>query len=105
MKISPRLDNFWIGLLAGTVFPMLLFFLYWALFHHQLGFPGRFYHYLRGGDMLSNVIKVCGLGNLLLFYLGLNRKFDNFSKGVIVSVLFYVVLVAYVTYFLEPKFY
>ena len=100
-----RIDNFWYGLIAGMVFPMILFFFYWMFFHHQLSFPVRFYHYLRGGDLLSNVIKICGLGNLLLFYVGLNKKMDNFSKGIIVSVLLYVGLVAYVTYFLEPRYY
>jgi hypothetical protein len=50
---------------------------------------------------LSNVIKLCGLGNLVLFYLGLNKKMDRFSKGIIASVIVYVALVAYVTYTFE----
>lgn len=99
-----RLNNFWIGLLAGIIFPMILFFFYWMIFHPQLSFPVRFFYYLRGGDLLSNVIKMCGLGNLLLFYIGLNKKIDNFSKGIIVSVLLYVALIAYVTYYLEPRY-
>ena len=105
MSMSARINTFWAGLLAGFVFPMVLFFFYWMFFHQQLGFPGRFIMYLRGGDMLSNVIKLCGLGNLLLFYLGLTRKYDSFTKGIIVSVLAYVLLVAYVTYYLEPNIY
>ena len=102
---SEKLDNFWIGLLSGIVFPMVIFFLYWAFFHNQLSFPGRFYHYLRGGALLSNVIKMCGLGNLILFYLALRKKMDGFNKGIIVSVLLYLLLVAYVTYFMEPVYY
>jgi hypothetical protein len=97
------LDNFWIGLLAGIVFPMMLFFLYWLFFHNQLGFPGRFISYLRNGLLLSNVIKVCGLGNLIIFYIGLNRKLDRFSKGVVLSVFLYIGLIAYVTYYLESQ--
>ena len=103
MNLS-RYNNFWAGLLAGIVFPMVLFFLYWAFFHHQLSFPGRFYGYLLGGQLLSNVIKLCGLGNLLLFYLALRHKYDSFNKGVILSVLLYVALVAYVTYYMEPHY-
>jgi hypothetical protein len=99
-----RFNTFWMGLIAGLVFPAILFFLYWAFFQHQLGFPGRFISYLRGGDLLSNVIKMCGLGNLVLFYIGLNKKMDSYNKGIILSVFLYVLLVAYVTYFLEPKF-
>ena len=54
-------------------------------------------------SMLSNLIKICGIGNLLLFYFGISKKLDNFSKGIILSVLIYAALVAYVMYYLEPN--
>ncbi|HQQ95268.1 MAG TPA: hypothetical protein PLQ93_11980 [Bacteroidia bacterium] len=97
-----KLDKVWIGFLVGVLFPILMFFLYWLFFHHQIAFPMRFVKYLMNGYLLSGVIKMCGLGNLLIFYLGLNRKIDKFSKGIIVSVFIYLALVAYVTYYLEP---
>ncbi len=100
-----RLDNFWKGLIIGLLFPMFMFFLYWLFFHNYLSFPKGFYRYLVGGQLLSNVIKICGIGNLLLFYFGLNKKMDKFSKGIIVSTLAYVALVAYVTYYMEPANY
>lgn len=103
MKWLEKVDNFWMGLLIGLFFPFLFFTIYWLLFYHNMPFPKRFIHYLMKGYMLSGVIKICGLGNLLLFYLSLNNKADKFSKGVVVSVLFYVVLIAYVTYYLEPE--
>ena len=103
MNWIERLDNFWKGLLIGILFPMVMFFLYWLFFHSQLSFPRGFLRYLIGGQLLSNIIKICGLGNLLLFYFGLNKKIDNFSKGIILSVVLYVGLVAYVTYYLEPE--
>jgi len=103
MKWLEKIDNFWMGLLIGLLFPGIMFILYWLIFHHQLGFPMRFVHYLMKGYLLSNVIKICGLGNLLLFYFSLNKKLDKFSKGVVVSVVFYVGLVAYVTYYFEPE--
>ncbi len=104
MKFEERLNNFWIGLLVGLFFPMVMFFFYWMFFHHQIGFPRRFIRYLLNGYLLSNVIKVCGLGNLLLFYWGLRRKMDDFNKGIILSILFYIGLVAYVTYYLETRY-
>ncbi|MDP3557344.1 MAG: hypothetical protein Q8T03_08215 [Bacteroidota bacterium] len=102
MNWIERLDNFWKGLLIGMAFPILIFFLYWLFFHSYLSFPRGFYRYLIGGQLLSSVIKICGMGNILLFYFGLNKKIDKFSKGIIVSLLFYVALVAYVTYYMEP---
>jgi hypothetical protein len=97
-----KINKFWIGLATGLLFPFVVFTFYWIFFHHQISFPTRFIRYLKAGHMLSNVIKVCGLGNLLIFYFGLSKKIDHFSKGIIVSVLFYVLLVAYVTYYHEP---
>jgi hypothetical protein len=103
MNWIERLDNFWKGLAIGILFPFFIFFLYWLFFHSQLSFPKRFIGFLINGQLLSNIIKLCGLGNLLLFYFGLNKKIDKFSKGIIVSVLLYVLLVAYVSYFLESQ--
>ena len=78
--------------------------MYWLFFHSQLSFPQRFLRYLINGYLLSNVIKMCGLGNLLVFYFGLTYKIDKFSKGIVLSVLLYVGLIAYVTYYLEPRY-
>lgn len=103
MNWIKKLDNTWIGLLTGLVFPVFMFVLYWLFFHHAISFPTRFVKYLMNGHLLSNVIKICGLGNLLIFYLGLNYKIDRFSKGIVISVLFYVLLIAYITYYLEPE--
>jgi len=102
MNWEEKLDKFWVGLIVGLVFPGIIFFLYWLIFHNYLSFPRGFYRYLKGGYLLSNIIKLCGLGDLIVFYFGLRKKMDKFSKGVIVSVLVYVGLVAYVTYYMEP---
>lgn len=103
MNWIKKLDNMWIGLLAGLLFPVVMFVLYWLFFHHAISFPTRFVRYLMNGYLLSNVIKICGLGNLLIFYLGLTYKIDRFSKGIVISVLFYVLLIAYINYYLEPE--
>lgn len=97
-----HLDSFWKGLLIGTLFPGLMFFFYWMFFQSQLNFPSGLVRFLVRGHMLSDVIKLCGIANLLLFYFGINQKIDKFSKGVIVSVLLYVALVAYLMFYVEP---
>ena len=103
MNWIEKADKFWAGLLIGLVFPFVIFFFYWAFCHHQLNFPSGFYRYLINGYLLSSVIKMCGLGNLILFYVGIRKKLDHFNKGIIVSVILYVALVAYVSYYLEPE--
>lgn len=103
MNWIQKLDKWWIGILAGLIFPFFLFFLYWLFFYSYMNFPRGFVRYWIGGNILSQVIKICGLGNLIIFYIGLNKKIDKFNKGIIVSVVFYVLLIAYVTYYYEPE--
>ena len=72
--------------------------------HSYMDFPLRFVKYLMFGQMLSNAIKLCALGNLLIFYLFLNAHMNKATKGVITSVVFYAALVFYVMYFHEEAF-
>ncbi len=104
MEWNERFDKFWIGLMVGILFPCLVFFSYWLFRFSYIDFPIRFVKYLMNGQMLSATVKMCGLGNLLIFYLGLNKKMDNATKGIIVSVLGYVALVLYITYYYEEDF-
>lgn len=103
MEWTKKLDSFWIGLLAGILFPMLMFVGYWLILHHQIDFPRRFIRYLMNGQLLSNVIKICGLGNLAVFYFGLQYKIDQFNKGIVVSIVFYILLILYISYYHEPE--
>ncbi len=96
-----RLDNFWKGLAIGILFPVLCFSCYWLFRYSYMDFPVRFIKYLMFGQMLSSTIKVCALGNLLIFYFMLNKHMNKATKGIIASVLIYVALVFYVMYFHE----
>jgi hypothetical protein len=99
-----RYDKFLYGTLAGLITPMVMFVLYWLFFHHQLDFPVRFVKYLMGGNLLSNVIKICTLFNLLVFYIGLSKKMDLFCRGIILSIFLYIALIAYITYYHEAEY-
>jgi hypothetical protein len=101
MNWSDKFNSFWKGLLIGILFPAFCFFCYWLYRHSQLSFPTRFISYLMGGQLLSSVVKLCMLGNILLFYFGLKKKIDSFTKGIITSSVIYLALVAYISYFLE----
>lgn len=92
-----KLDKKWIGTLIGVVFPAFCFFCYWLFLHSQLNFPDGFIRYLKNGDMLQEVSIVCVALNLLLFYLMLNKKAYEFSKGMMYSTFAYVALVLYIS--------
>ncbi|MFN7912374.1 MAG: hypothetical protein ACK5QC_11120 [Bacteroidota bacterium] len=104
MNLKTKLDNVWIGLLIGIVFPMIIYFFIWMFTKSYISFPTRYTNYLINGQLLSGHIKMCGIANLALFYLGLRYKADRFTRGIIFALLVYVALVAYVTYYLEPSF-
>lgn len=103
MEWTKKIDNFWIGLLIGILFPTLMFTGYWLFFHHQIGFPKRFVRYLMNGQLLSNVTKICALGNLAVFYFGLQYKIDRFNKGIVVSIVVYILFILYISYYYEPE--
>jgi len=92
-----KIDKIWVGLIVGLVFPAFCFFCYWLFFHSQLGFPGRFITYLRNGDMLQEVTIACILGNLIVFYLLLNKKAYDISRGMIYATFAYVGLVLFIS--------
>ncbi len=92
-----KLDKKWIGFLLGLLIPVFLFFCYWLFFHSQMGFPLIFINYLRNGEMLQEICIACIAGNLLAFYLLLNKKVYDLSKGMIYAAFIYVGLVLYVS--------
>lgn len=92
-----KIDKLWIGLLVGIIFPAFIFMCYWLFFHSQLGFPMRFIEYLRTGKMLQDVVILCIIANLLVFYLFLNKKAYDISKGMMYTTFAYVGLTLYIS--------
>ena len=104
MNWNEKLDNYWKGFAIGMLFPIFCFFCYWLFRYSYMDFPMKFIKYLMFGQMLSSVIKVCALGNLLIFYLFLNKNMNGAVKGIVTSVLIYVGLVFYIMYYHEQAF-
>lgn len=92
-----KLDKKWIGLVFGIAFPAFCFFCYWLFMHSQLSFPSGFIRYLRMGEMLQEVTIACIVTNLIVFYLLLNQKAYDISKGIIYATFGYVGLVLYIS--------
>jgi hypothetical protein len=92
-----KIDKKWIGFLFGLFFPALCFFCYWLFFNNQISFPKGFISYLRLGDMLQEVVIMCIVASLLIFYISLNKKIFDFGKGLIFATFLYVGLVLYIS--------
>ena len=94
-------NSFWTGFIIGILSPVVCFMLYWLFVYSYMSFPGRFITYLITGNMLSNVLKVCTLGNLIWFYLSMKKNGDAASKGILTSVFIYLIMVLWISYALE----
>ncbi|MCX6180888.1 MAG: hypothetical protein NT150_03015 [Bacteroidetes bacterium] len=87
------------GVIIGALFPMLVFPVVVYVFYLDSSkrFAVGFQHYLhkifQNIHNLSNVTSLSVLGNLVVFFLMLRRSNDWGARGVLVSTLFYVVLV------------
>ncbi len=92
-----KIDKIWVGLITGLVIPMICFFSYWQIKYSQLSFPGGFIRYLRAGEMFQEVVIACIVVNLIVFYLLLNKKAYDISKGIMYSTFAYVGLVLYIS--------
>ncbi|MGE0566488.1 MAG: hypothetical protein AB7O73_00950 [Bacteroidia bacterium] len=94
-----KYDKIWIGLIIGVIFPWIIFGLYYFLLHDRKEIQQDDIHYLLNQELLLNVFKICCGTNLLWFYIGLNKKMTNFTRGIIGSVLVYALIIAYLTFF------
>lgn len=92
-----KIDKIWVGFITGLVIPAFCFFCYWLFKHSQLSFPKGFIRYLRAGEMLQEVAIVCVVVNLIIFYLLLNRKAYDISKGIMYATFGYVGLILYIS--------
>jgi hypothetical protein len=92
-----KLDKKWIGFLFGLIFPMICFVSYWFFFFRQIGFPSSFIKYLRTGQMFQEVAILCVVANLIVFYLILNKKAYELSRGMMYATFGYVGLVLYIS--------
>jgi ACR3 family arsenite efflux pump ArsB len=96
-----KFNSFWTGLCIGMLSPVVCFLLYWLFVYAYMSFPVRFITYLITGNMLSNVLKVCTLGNLIWFYLSMKKNADAASKGILTSVFVYLIIVLWISYAIE----
>ena len=92
-----KLDKIWIGAILGAIIPSFCFFCYWLFAYSQLSFPKGFIRYLRGGEMMQEVAIVCVAVNLLVFYLLLNKKAYDISRGIIYATFGYVGVILYIS--------
>ncbi len=93
-----KVNKTYIGFIAGLLFPLFLYSFYWLFFQRKIELDETDIHYLTNKELSLNVFKMCCGGNLLLFYLALNKHLTPLTKGIIASVVVYALFIAYLTF-------
>jgi len=94
-----RWDAWYSGLILGILFPLFWYFVWWLFFVQPMEKIQR--EHIRYGYFLElnmNVLRLCVGLNLVLFYYFLNGKMYGWVKGIIISVVMYVLFFIYQLY-------
>lgn len=88
-----RFDDVKIGLAAGIIAPIIVFLLYYIIFHRHMDFF-YFLKYLKDGDIFIATLSLCVIINLLLFFICLWTNRDRTARGVVMATFLYAIYVA-----------
>lgn len=88
-----KYDTMWIGLASGLVLPFLSFVGYYLIMYRHMLLISYF-HYLKLGGIFTNVLSLCVVPNLMLFYIFLWTKRNKSARGVVTSVIIYALILA-----------
>jgi Mn2+/Fe2+ NRAMP family transporter len=80
-----ELDKIWLGCIAGIIFPLIAYLIYFAVVHYL--------------NLRRINISICMVSNLIPFYLSMNREKYNFTKGVILITIIMAVVITALSYF------
>jgi hypothetical protein len=85
-------DKLYIGLITGTIVPLVAFFVYYKLKFGSL----EFFDYVSSMHqykLLFKVISLCVLSDLPVFYLFMHFKKMHGARGVVMACFFYAFMV------------
>lgn len=89
------------GLLIGLVSPWIIMPLFIFLFAQieNISFDRLWYNFFNINKTMSRILSLCMIGNLIWFYIFLNKERYGIGKGVILGTLIYFPLFIYLIYF------
>ena len=90
-------DSTILGLLVGTIAPVLVMFIFWQVNFGKMGFRDFSELMLRGAK-LSGLISIGLLGNLAAFFGFYKAKLDVSAQGVILATFLYGAVIIYLKF-------
>ncbi|HNZ72013.1 MAG TPA: hypothetical protein PKJ43_05285 [Prolixibacteraceae bacterium] len=87
-------NKIYVGLLLGLALPVLTFYVYFLIRHHQEISFEFFISMLHKYRLLFKVVSLCVLVNLPVFYGFIQLKFWQTSKGIVMACFLFAFAVA-----------
>ena len=82
----------WIGLVAGLMFPLISFYIYYLVKSTNTSFT-EFLDVLKYGKAFIPILSLCVLPNLILFFICKQLNLWYTIKGIVFSIFLYLMLV------------
>ena len=93
-------DRFWVGFLPALFLPLLsLLVLYgvtWAnaqFNYHEAFMAEMFLHSIKSPSVFLRTASLCCMPNALIFFLLINRNYNNASRAVVFTTMLYVLAI------------
>lgn len=91
VKFRTRFDKLWAGVLAGFLAPMLAFLIYYLVNYTYMSIPA-FIRYVINGNAYTQIMSLCAIANLPLFYIFLELNAIKGTRGIILMTLIFAIL-------------
>jgi hypothetical protein len=88
---NKKLDSWAVGVSAGLILPIVSILIYWRVAYSFMDFYA-FKNFLVLGRIYTQVMSLCIVPNLGLFFLFLQFDFYNSARGVMLASIVYTIL-------------
>jgi len=92
-----KINKLSIGLLFGLILPMLTMSLFYLIKYNKITIK-EFFNQLIYADVVTQVISLCVIPNLLLFFLFLQTERYHAARGVIMATFVYTFIIIFIKY-------
>lgn len=99
MNVKSKYNKLWLGLVLGIIIPIITIIIF-SLFKSDVKNLVEFIEFTLSISALSNILSLCALPNLAIFYLFLNKELYYSARGVIFATLLWAILVVITRYFI-----
>jgi hypothetical protein len=85
-----KYNKWWVGLMAGFISPVIAFLVYYSLNYSHMGMY-KFFRYLINGNIYTQLMSLCVIANLPMFFIFIQFHMYNSARGVVLMTIVYTV--------------